>query len=168
MRQLMVVHHDDPVNKYAYTMVLQPPYWMGPPTTRPPMVPRETRWRPITSFVIATVDLKNGMNSKPGSFVRRGHDYRIEARLGLQRSYGLACTDEQAEAIEEALRHNETEWAARRMIARKMDRARRSIAATLEKWGSPQIDVADIDPGALPEHESALERFGRISGPPGV
>ena len=168
MRHLMVVHHDDPVNKYAYSMVLQPPWWMGPPTTRPPMVPRETRWRPITSFVIATVDLMNGMNSKPGTFVRRGHDYRIEARLGLQRSYGLACTDEQAESIEHALRDRETEWAARRMIARKMDRARRSIAATLEKWGSPQIDVADIDPGAIEEPETALERFGRISGPPGV
>ena len=170
MRHLMVVHHDDPVNKYAYTMVLQPPWWMGPPTTRPPMVPRETRWRPITSFVIATVDLKNGMNSKPGTFVRRGHDYRIEARLGLQRSYGLACTDEQAESIEQALRDRETEWAARRMIARKMDRARRSIASTLEKWGSPQIDVADIDPGALPDltPDSALRRLGMISGPPGV
>ena len=168
MRHLMVVHHDDPVNKYAYSMVLQPPWWMGPPTTRPPMVPRETRWRPITSFVIATVDLMNGMNSKPGTFVRRGHDYRIEARLGLQRSYGLACTDEQAESIEHALRDRETEWAARRMIARKMDRARRSIAATLEKWGSPQIDVADIDPGAVEEPDSPLKRLGMISGPPGV
>jgi uncharacterized membrane protein len=170
MRHLMVVHHDDPVNKYAYTMVLQPPWWMGPPTTRPPMVPRETRWRPITSFVIATVDLKNGMNSKPGTFIRRGHDYRIEARLGLQRSYGLACTDEQAESIEHALRDRETEWAARRMIARKMDRARRSIASTLEKWGSPQINVADIDPGALPDltPDSPLRRLGMISGPPGV
>ena len=169
MRHLMVVHDDDPVNKYAYSMVLQPPWWLGAPTTRPPMVPRETRWRPITSFVIATVDLKNGMNSKPGTFVRRGHDYRIEARLGLQRSYGLACTDAQAVAIEQALRQRETEWAARRMIARKMDRARRSIASTLEKWGSPQIDVADIDPGALPEQQdSPLRRFGMISGPPGA
>lgn len=166
MRQLLVVHDDDPVNKYAYSMVLQPPYWMGQPASRPPMVPRETRWRPITSFVIATVDLKNGMNSKPGQFIRRGHDYRIEARLGLQRAYGLVCTDEQADAIEAALRHNETEWAARRLIARKMDRARKSIAATLEKWGSPQIDVADIDPGAVVEEpDSPLRRLGMISNP---
>jgi len=169
MRQLLVVHDDDPVNKYAYSMVLQPPYWMGPPASRPPMVPRESRWRPITSFVIATVDLKNGMNAKPGQFIRRGHDYRIEARLGLQRAYGLVCTDEQADAIEAALRHNETEWAARRLIARKMDRARKSIAATLEKWGSPQIDVADIDPGAaVEEPDSPMRRFGMISGPPGI
>ena len=165
----MVVHHDDPVNKYAYSMVLQPPPWMGPPPTRPPMVPRETRFRPISSFVIATIDLKNGMQSKPGTFVRRGHDYRIEARLALQRSYGLSCNDVQAIAIEEALRERETEWAARRMIARKMDRARRSIQSTLEKWGSPQIDVADIDPGAVSEApDNPLRRLGMISGPPGA
>lgn len=168
MRHLMVVHHDDPVNKYAYSMVLQPPWWMGPPMTRPPMVPRETRFRPITSFVIATVDLKNGMNSKPGAFIRRGHDYRIEARLGLQRAYGLTCSQEQGVAIEEALRERETEWAARRMIARKMDKARKSIQATLTKWGSPQIDVADIDPGALDEPTTGLRRLGMISGPPGA
>ena len=169
MRHLMVVHDDDPVNKYGYTMVIQPPWWMGPPTTRPPMVPRETRFRPVTTFVIATIDLLNGMNSKPGTFIRRGHDYRIEARLGLQRAYGLSCSPEQATSIEQALRDNETEWAARRMIARKMDRARRSIQATLEKWGSPQIDVADIDPGAVEgEPESPLGRLGHISAPPGA
>ena len=167
MCQLLVVHHDDPVNKYAYTMVIEPPWWMGPPATRPAMVPRETRFRPVTTFVISTIDLINGMNSKPGTFVRRGHDYRIEARLGLQRAYGLSCSDEQADAIEHALRENETEWAARRMIARKMDRARRSIQSTLEKWGSPQIDVADIDPGAVTtEPDSPLRRLGNLSGPP--
>ena len=99
--------------------------------------------------------------------MRRGHDYRIEARLALQRSYGLDCTEQQADAIETALRANETEWAARRMIARKMDNARKSIESTLAKWGSPQIDVADIDPGAVVEHhdESPIERLGRISSP---
>jgi uncharacterized membrane protein len=167
MRHLMVVHDDDPVNKYAYTMVLQPPWWMGPPATRPPGVPRETRFRPITSFVIATIDLKNGMNSKPGKFIRQGHDYRIEARLGLQRAYGLTCDDAQADAIEAALRQRETEWAARRMIARKLDRARRSIAETLDRWGAPTIDVADVDPNAEAP-ETGLRRLGMISGPPGM
>jgi hypothetical protein len=110
------------------------------------MVPRETRFRPLTTFAIATIDLFNGMNSKPGDFVRRAHDYRIDARLGLERAYGLTCTDEQAAAIEAQLRHREMEWAARRMIARKLDRARRSISETLAKWGDSDIDVADLDP----------------------
>lgn len=169
MRHLMVVHHDDPVNKFGYAMVLQPPWWMGPPATRPPGVPRETRFRPITTFAIATVDLLNGMNSKPGQFKREGHDYRIEARLGLQRSYGLDCSPEQAEAIEAALRERETEWAARRMIARTLDRARRKISSTLDAWGDVKVDVADLDP-ALTETlpTSPLQRFSQISTPPGA
>jgi uncharacterized membrane protein len=165
-RHLMVVHHDDPVNKYSFRMVLQPPWWMGAPSTRPPLVPRETKFRPITSFVLATIDLLNGMQSKPGTFVRRGHDYRIDIRLGLQQAFGLPCTPEQAEAIEEALRHREQEWATRRMVARKLDKARRSIERQLAEWGSPSIDVADLDP-ANDQTLGLMARFGIISGPPG-
>lgn len=165
-RHFMVVHHDDPVNKYGFRMILQPPWWMGPPPTRPPLVPRETKYRPITSFVLATVDLFNGMQSKPGTFVRRGHDYRIDLRLGLQKAFGLACTDKQAEAIEQALRSHEQDWATRRMVARKLDKARRSIEKQLAEWGSPTIDVADLDP-ANDRTMGALARLGVISGPPG-
>ena len=165
-RHLMVVHHDDPVNKYGYTMVVQPPWWMGPPTTRPPLVPRETKFRPITTFVIATIDLLNGMQSKPGTFVRRGHDYRIDIREGLQAAFGLGCTDEQAEAIEAALRQREQDWATRRMVARKLDKARRSIQKQLAEWGNPNIAVADFDPNN-DSTMGALARLGVISGPPG-
>lgn len=165
-RHLMVVHHDDPVNKYAYRMVLQPPWWMGAPSTRPPLVPRETKFRPITTFVLSTVDLLNGMNSKPGTFVRRGHDYRIDIRLGLQRAFGLTCTEEQGEAIEEALRAREQQWATRRMVARKLDKARRSIEKQLAEWGSPTIDIADLDP-SNGQQSGVLARLGVISGPPG-
>lgn len=167
MRHLMVVHHDDPVNKYSYEMVLQPPWWLGPPATRPPLVPRETKFRPITSFVLATIDLLNGMQSRPGTFVRRGHDYRIDLRTGAQKAFGLTCTPEQADAIELALREREREWATRRMVARKIDTARRAIQRQLAEWGSPSIDLADLDPDAI----AGPGRFGRltaISGPPGA
>lgn len=167
MRHLMVVHHDDPVNKYGFRMILQPPWWMGPPTTRPPLVPRETKFRPITSFVLATVDLLNGMQSKPGTFVRRGHDYRIDIRTGLQAAFGLACTPAQADAIEAALRQREQEWATRRMVARKIDKARRAIQRQLAEWGAPTIDVADFDP-TLEQAPGRLSRLGAISGPPGT
>jgi uncharacterized membrane protein len=167
MRHLMVVHHDDPVNKYSYDMVLRPPWWMGPPTTRPPLVPRETKFRPITSFALATIDLLNGMQSKPGTFVRRGHDYRIDLREGVEQAFGLTCTADQAAAIEHALREREQEWATRRMVARKIDSARRAIQKQLAEWGSPSIDIADLDPEAV----VTPGRFGRlasISGPPGA
>jgi uncharacterized membrane protein len=165
-RHLMVVHHDDPVNKYGFRMVLQPPWWMGAPNTRPPLVPRETKFRPITSFVLATVDLLNGMQSKPGMFIRRGHDYRIDIRLALERAFGLTCTPEQGIAIEDALRQREQDWATRRMVARKMDKARRSIERQLAEWGTTTIDVADLDPTG-DATIGALQKFGLISGPPG-
>ena len=162
-RHLMVVHDDDPVSKFGFRMVVQPPWWMGPAATRPPLVPREAKFRPITSFILATIDLLNGMNSRPGTFARVGHDYRIDARLGIERAFGLASTPAQAESIEAALRRREQQWATRRMVARKLDRARRSIERTMEEWGTT---VADVDPTV----ESALgplSWFGQISGPPG-
>jgi uncharacterized membrane protein len=156
-RHLMVVHHDDPVNKYAYSMVVQPPWWMGPPDTRPPLVPREAKFRPITTFLLATVDLFNGMQSKPGTFVRRGHDYRIDLRSGLQKAFGLPATPVQIEAIETALREREQEWATRRMVARKLDRARRSIERQLAEWGQPlDLDLTTSNAlGSLPAFDSA-------------
>jgi uncharacterized membrane protein len=172
VRHVMVVHHDDPVNKYGFRMVFQPPWWMGPPTTRPPLVPRETKFRPITTFVLATVDLLNGMQSKPGTFERRGHDYRIDIRESLQKAFGLWCSGEQAEAIEAALRKREQEWATRRMVARKLDKARRSIERQLAEWGTP-LEMADLDPNADlnangGETLGALARLRVLSGPPGA
>ena len=166
-RHLMVVHDDDPVNKFGYRMVLQPPWWMGDPASRPPRVPRETKFRPITTFVLATVDLLNGMQSRPGTFVRVGHDYRIDLRLGVERAFGLTCSDAQATAIEAALRQREQRWATRRMIARKLDRARRSIERQLAEWGTTDIEVADLDPtGATPN--SPWARLSALSAPPGA
>jgi len=164
-RHLMVIHHDDPVNKYDFAMVFQPPWWMREPSSRPPLVPRESKFRPFTTFLLATVDLFNGMQSKPGDFVRRAHDYRIDARLGLERAFGLSCTPEQAERIEHALRAREQQWATRRMVSRKLDSARKAIERQLREWGD--VQGADIDPESA-EQISTLNRLINISGPPGA
>lgn len=166
-RHVMVVHHDDPVNKYGYEMVVQEPWWMGPPAGRPPLVPREAKFRPITSFALATVDLFNGMQSKPGTFVRRAHDYRIEIVTGLMRAFGLPATPEQQEAVEQALRDRERDWATRRMVARKLDKARRAIEKQLADWGSAPIPMADLDPTAASTPQG-LARISAISAPPGA
>lgn len=166
LRHLMVVHHDDPVNKYGYEMVLQEPWWMGAPATRPPLVPREAKFRPITTFILATIDLFNGMQSKPGTFVRRAHDYRIEIVTGLIRAFGFHATQEQQDAIEKALREREQEWAARRMIARKLDKARRAIEKQLADWGSTSVAIADLDP-TLDASPTGIARLSAISAPPG-
>ena len=159
---VLVVHHDDPVNKFAYSMVVKQPWWLGPPLQRPPMVPRETAFRPITSFVIGLVDLKNGMQSKPGTFVRRGHDYRIDCRSGVQAAFGFTASPSQVDAIEAELRRREQEWATRRMVARTLDRARRTIESTLHSWGqsAPALDIADIDPRGVIGSSGLGSRLG--------
>ncbi len=143
-RHVMVVHHDDPINKFDYAALVRAPWWMGPPETRPPGVPRETAFRPVITFIITLIDLKNGMNSKPGQFVRLGHDYRIELREAVQRVYALPATDEQAERIEAALRDNEREWATRRMVASRFANARDAVKAQFARWGQ-DTDAVDLD-----------------------
>ena len=172
-RHLMVVHHDDPVNKFGFRMILQPPWWMGPPADRPPLFPKESKYRPFTTFILATVDLLNGMQSKPGTFVRKGHDYRIDIRLGLERTFGFHSTYQQAQAIEAALREREKLWATKRMVARKLDRARRSIEKQLTQWGdNAQFPIADLDPNLGPEPKQPAQKSWRqisqISAPPGA
>ena len=149
-RHVMVVHDDDPVNKFSYRMVVKQPWWMGPPSTRPPKVPRETIWRPVSTFVLTVIDLLNGMDFKPGEFVRRGHDYRMDSRGGTAVAFTLPCTAEQAEAIDEALRIREQDWAARRLVARKFASARDSVARTLKSWGVSTQDLMDIEGGDGP------------------
>jgi hypothetical protein len=162
-----VIHHDDPVNKYGYEVVLQEPWWMGPPASRPPLVPRETKFRPFTTFVLSTIDLFNGMQSKPGTFVRRAHDYRIEIVTGLIRAFGLRASAQQEAAVEAALRTREQEWATRRMIARKLDKARRAIEKQLTEWGSTPVEIADLDP-SLNTSPQGFARLSMISAPPGA
>ncbi|MGB3673956.1 MAG: hypothetical protein WA988_05925, partial [Candidatus Nanopelagicales bacterium] len=133
----------------------------------PPKVPRETIWRPVTTFVLTVIDLLNGMDFKPGEFVRRGHDYRMDSRGATAATYGLPCSDTQADAINEALRQREQDWAARRLVARKFANARDSVTRTLKSWGVSSQDfmsledgegplVADVDPRA----QMLPNRFG--------
>ena len=144
VRHVQVIHHDDPINKFDYPILVRAPWWMGAPETRPPRVPRETVFRPVITFLITLVDLKNGMNSKPGVFVRQGHDYRIELREAVQLTYDLPATAEQAERIEAALRASEQEWATRRMVASRFAKARDSVKAQFARWGQ-DADAMDLD-----------------------
>ncbi len=144
-RHLMVVHNDDPVNKFAYTMFVRRPWWFGAPETRPPMVPRETLFRPISSFVIAVFDLLNAMNQKPGVFQRIGHDYRIDLRGSLQKAFGLTASETQAVAIEAALREREQMWAEARLVAKTALRAVASINQTLNKWGRSTVSMDFVE-----------------------
>jgi uncharacterized membrane protein len=156
VRHVMVVHHDDPIKKFDYAAVVRAPWWMGPAETRPPGVPRETAFRPVITFIITLVDLKNGMNSKPGQFVRQGHDYRIELAEAVRRTYRLGASEEQMARIEQALRDNEREWATRRMVASRFAKARDSVRAQLARWGQ------DADSLPLDEQTAAALARGQM------
>lgn len=127
---------------------------------RQPARPRcrgERIQRAVTTFVLTLVDLKNGMDFKVGKFIRRGHDYRIDTCESVQIAYALSCSPEQATAMETRLRARESEWATRRLVARKFANARDSVTRQLTSWGVsvPEPagpghlgipEVADIDP----------------------
>jgi uncharacterized membrane protein len=153
VKHVQVIHHDDPINKFAYDAVVRAPWWLGPPETRPPLVPKETEFRPMITFAIALVDLKNGMDSKPGLFVRRGHDYRIEMCDAVRHTFGLEASPAQLEAIEATLRSREQEWAARRMVARRFASARSAVMGQLTKWG--------VDPSTVGLDEESAAKLAR-------
>jgi uncharacterized membrane protein len=140
-RHVMINHHDDPINKFSYEMVVQRPWWFGPPETRPPKVPRETLFRPVISFVIALIDLLNGMDSKPGEFRLLAHDYRIDLAQALEKVYGLPATVDQRDQIESALRRREHEWAEKRLIARTGEKALRQLRDTINSWGQDTVNI---------------------------
>jgi uncharacterized membrane protein len=140
-RHIMINHHDDPINKFSYQMVVQRPWWFGAPATRPPKVPQETLFRPVISFVIALVDLLNGMDSKPGEFRLRAHDYRIDLREALEKTYNLPATVDQRDLIESALRRREQDWAEKRLIARTGEKALRQLRDTINSWGQDSVNL---------------------------
>lgn len=160
---LMVIHDDDPVNKFSYEMFVRRPWWMGPPEERPPMVPREVLFRPIVSFVIALVDLLNGMNSKPGEFRRVGHDYRIDMRGSLEKAFLLKSSPEQAERIEAALREREQMWAQTRLLANTAARAVTTIQKTLKQWGQDALVAEGADPDGMHLPPAAKKLFRSVS-----
>lgn len=168
-RHVMINHHDDPINKFAYSMVVQRPWWMGPASSRPPLVPRETLYRPITTFMIGVVDILNGMNMKPGEFRRFGHDYRFDMRQAIQKTFDLPADAAQADRIESALREREQMWAERRLIAKTGERALQAVRDTINSWGRNSVNLqhqevsGDETGGKLLEYLNA-----RLSRKPGA
>ena len=140
-RHVLVIHYDDPITMFAYSMVVQRPWWMGAPGTRPPLVPQETYFRPITTCILGMVDILNGMNTKPGKFQRVGHDYRIDMRESLEKTFALPAGLDQQMRIEAALRIREQEWAEKRLIAKTGESALRSLRETINSWGRDSVNL---------------------------
>jgi uncharacterized membrane protein len=135
VRHVLISHYDDPIPKFGTNILLRRPWWLGPPEERPPGVPRSSRWRPGVTFVLTGIDLVNAMDVIPGTFGRRGHDYREDIARFVSAAYDLPVTGEQLLNIERALRARELEWAQKRVVTEQVARAREALLREFKNWG---------------------------------
>lgn len=143
-RYFLLTNHNDAMPKFWFPLAVQAPDWMGPAETREPGVPKETAWRPYTTFLITFMDVKNAMNVIPGHFVTDGHDYRASLARFTSLAYDLPIDDSRLAHMERVLRQRELQWAQRRLIDDQMAHAQASVAEQLSKWGVPDSVVPTI------------------------
>lgn len=135
VRHMLVSHYDDPIPKFGTNLLLRRPWWLGPVDQRPPGVPKSTQWRPGTTFVLTGVDMVNAMQVVPGTFGRRGHDYREDIARFVSAAYDLPLTGERLLSIERALRERELTWAQKRVVSEQVARAREALLREFKAWG---------------------------------
>jgi uncharacterized membrane protein len=135
VRHVLISHYDDPIPKFGTNILLRRPWWLGPVDERPPRVPKSTGWRPGVSFVLTGIDLINAMEVVPGTFGRRGHDYREDIARFVSAAYDLPITAGQMVSIERALRERELEWAQKRVVTEQVARAREALLREFKSWG---------------------------------
>jgi uncharacterized membrane protein len=135
VRHVLISHYDDPIPKFGTNLLLRRPWWLGPAEQRRPGVPRSSTWRPGTSFVLTGVDMVNAMEVIPGTFGRRGHDYREDIARFVSSTYDLPADPGRLLEIERALRSRELEWAQARVVTEQIARAREALMREFKTWG---------------------------------
>ena len=124
---------------------MREPWWLGPEEERPPRVPKSSKWRPGTTFVLTAIDLVNAMEVVPGVFGRRGHDYREDIARFVSVAYDLPVTPAQLLSLEKALRERELQWAQRRVVSEQVARAKEAVFREMKSWG---VNSGTNDPAA--------------------
>jgi len=145
VRHLLLSHYDDPIPKFGTNLLLRRPWWLGPADERPAGVPKSSRWRPGTTFVLTAIDLINAMDVVPGTFGRRGHDYREDIARFVSSIYDLPATPEQLLRMETALRTRELQWAQRRVVTEQVARAKEALLREMKSWGTANDPQAVSD-----------------------
>ena len=133
-RFVFLTHHDDPIAKFSPNLAVQAPEWMSHGPTRSPALPEGVPWRPISTFMLTTVDVLNASDVTPGVFARRGHDYRADLARFTQMVFDLPYDESLMTRVEQALRRRELLWAERRVVAEQLALARESIRRQLRSW----------------------------------
>ena len=148
----LVSHYDDPIPKFGTNLLMRRPWWLGPAAERPPRVPHSATWRPGTTFVLTGIDLINAMSGVvPGTFGRRGHDYREDIPRFVAEAYDLPVTADEMLRVERALRARELEWAQKRVLGEQVARAKESIMREMKNWGvsSTGLDASGLSADAF-------------------
>jgi uncharacterized membrane protein len=145
VRHVLISHYDDPIPKFGTNILVRRPWWLGPPAERPPGVPKSTTWRPLVSFILTGIDLLNAMDVVPGTFGRRGHDYREDIARFVSTTYRLPVTAQQLLEMERALRERELQWAQARVVSEQVARAREALMREFKNWGVSSGSDAQAD-----------------------
>jgi uncharacterized membrane protein len=107
LRYYFITHGNDAVGKFGPDLLIQQPAWLGDPAARGVRVPQGMKYRTPTTFFQTLIDMKNAMDvkpSEPGEFVASRHEYSGDLARFVREAYGLRCSDEQLERIEQSLR----------------------------------------------------------------
>ena len=147
IRHVLVSHYDDPIPKFGTNLLMRRPWWLGPAALRPPRVPKSAEGAPWTTFVLTAVDLLNAMEVVPGTFGRRGHDYREDIPRFVSQAYDLPITADQLLRMERALRERELVWAQKRVVTEQVARAREAVMREIKTWnvnGSGSDNADDL------------------------
>jgi uncharacterized membrane protein len=132
----LLSHHEDPITKFTPDLMVASPDWMAEGETRSPAVPEGVDWRPFTTFILTTVDMKNATDVVPGKFEAFGHDYRADLADFTNIAFDLAGSPELLARIESRLRERELYWAEQRVVAEQMAQAKEAISRQLNSWGA--------------------------------
>jgi uncharacterized membrane protein len=122
LRAVVLDHDNDPIAVIDTALMLRQPDWLAPEVERGRGVPDSMQWQPLITFVQTAIDAMNAMVTVPGEFKSFGHDYRADMARFVNSAYGFeGISEQQIEAVDEALRRLEIERGAR--IARSKETA---------------------------------------------
>ena len=110
---VLLSHDNDGVTRFGPDLLTTVPAWLGPgrPAVEqvagasPRGIPKNRRWRPVTTFFQTLVDVKNAQ--VPGTYQAWGHDYRPDLPGFVSEVYDLPASPEQLARVSAAVRQRE-------------------------------------------------------------
>jgi len=112
LRAVILSHDNDPIAVMGPDLMIRRPQWLGEQRGRG--VSPRMNWTPLVTFIQVAIDAANAMVTVPGHFGSFGHDYRGDmARFVLDGLDLPDATEDQIQAVEDALRSLEIERAER-------------------------------------------------------